>query len=88
MKYKLILILFAFLLASCDRTNEQKNETHTHEDGTVHTNGSDEHVKPQQESFEVVTDSSITGKDTTHVCDETDNHDHYHEHNSKTIHKH
>jgi ABC-type nickel/cobalt efflux system permease component RcnA len=88
MKYKLLLILFAFLLVSCSKTNDKKSDTHTHEDGTVHTTCcDDEHEKPEQESFEVEADSSATEKDAIHVHDEADGHDHDHDHNS-TTHKH
>ena len=83
MKYKLIIILFAFLLASCGKTNEKKDEANNHENGTAHTECCEEHEKPQQESFEVEADSS-----TSHVYDETDEHDHDHEHNSNSTHKH
>jgi hypothetical protein len=86
MKYKLLLILFAFLLASCGKTNDKKDETHTHEDGTVHMGSHEDHEKPQQESFEVEADS--TGIDAGHIHDETDDHDHDHEHNSNTVHRH
>jgi PBP1b-binding outer membrane lipoprotein LpoB len=93
MKYKLVLILFAFLLASCGKTDEKKEGTHAHEDATVHTDCCDEHEKPQQESFEVEADSSATETDAPHhIHYEGDghnhDHDHDHEHNSNTIHKH
>jgi gamma-glutamyl phosphate reductase len=88
MKYKLVLILFAFLLVSCNKTNEKKSEAHTHEDGTAHTDCCGEHEKPQQESFEAEADSTAVKNNAVHVHDEADGHDHDHEHNANTKHKH
>lgn len=90
MKYKLILILFAFLLASCGNTNEKKIEAHNHEDSTAHTDCCEghEHAKPQQESFEIEADSAAIKNNAVHVHDKDDGHDHDHEHKSNQTHKH
>ena len=80
MKSKIKIIVFSailFGLISCGGRNSNKNNTHTHEDGSVHENHATEQVIPQQESFKVEADSTAVETDTV-------KHDHSHNHSGHT----
>jgi ABC-type oligopeptide transport system substrate-binding subunit len=73
----LILSLFAFLSA-CGPSTQQNSNTHTHDDGTVHSHEGDDHAPANQESF-IIED----GDTLMH-----DDHDHDHDHDHEHPHKH
>ena len=64
MRYKIIIFVFSAILlglTSCNgctarKQNEHNPNTHTHADGTVHSDHAPEHETPQQESFKVEAD--------------------------------
>lgn len=61
----LLLALVAILISSCVNKHSKNTDTHVHEDGTEHVNHDNSSEKmPQQESFEVITDSLSNGNDT------------------------
>jgi len=71
-----VFILFAF---SCGNKTNQQSETHAHEDGTIHegvTHNETSESKPEQESFEVESDSLDTHSHDDH--DHEHSHDHQH----------
>jgi len=81
---KSLFILFAYtflvLLTACNSSNRSsQQDTHTHEDGTVHEgehHHEDENDLPEQESF-------MLGEDSAHMDDHhghEEGHDHGHEH--------
>lgn len=58
-------ILAIFIFASCGNKQNKTKDTHTHPDGTVHSDDADHSnpsVSPAQEAFEVKVDSSTTDK--------------------------
>ncbi|KAA6345226.1 hypothetical protein EZS27_007202 [termite gut metagenome] len=84
-KIFLAIALCGFLFASCGNKSN-KNNTHTHEDGSVHTDHSAaEQPKPVQESFEVKADSSATVKADSLKTKEKE---HTHDHGESKSHKH
>lgn len=82
-KILFILTITGFLFASCG--NEKKSNdvgTHTHEDGTVHSNDVHDYepeAMPKQESFEVEADSTNKNTVETHQGHEHDS-EHNHQH--------
>jgi hypothetical protein len=75
--------LLVFIFAGCTQA-AKKQDTHTHEDGSVHSNHSEQAI-PAQESF-VLTSDTLTAKPdslSNHVHD----HEKTHKHNGKE-HKH
>jgi hypothetical protein len=85
MKSKFFSIVFSVLLLSlisCGGRSTNNQNTHTHEDGSVHENHATEQPAPKQESFKVETDN------VTHKVDSVQ-HDHSHgEHGHEHGHKH
>ena len=82
-KILFILTIAGFLLASCGNQKESNDAgTHTHEDGTVHSNDVHDYepdAMPEQESFEVEADSTGGNTVETHHEHESDSeHDHQH----------
>ena len=82
MKTKLFFIgITAFIMAGCNQScnNNNKTQTHTHEDGSIHADHPEENV-PAQESFVIDNDSLL------HVPDSVSNHEHEqsHEHGPDT----
>lgn len=78
---KLVIIIsisFFFLTACVGNTSKQN--THIHEDGSVHDNHATEQVTPVQESFKVEADTTLLNA-------ETEENVHSHDHNEST-HKH
>lgn len=77
-KLLVILAIAGFIFTSC--ANEKKKEStdlHTHEDGTTHRNEEHNHdntAMPDQESFEVEADTTISD-----TVKEVHAHDHDHE---------
>lgn len=78
-KIFLILAIVGLIFTSCGSKNKKDSTAaHTHEDGTVHTNDAhkfDTDAKPEQEDFEVETDS-VAG----HKHESGDEHEHAHDH--------
>jgi uncharacterized lipoprotein NlpE involved in copper resistance len=77
--------LLIFVFASCNQTT-QKPGTHTHEDGSVHSDHAEQAV-PAQESFVVTPDSLTVETDSLNKHDHDHEHGQSHTHNGKT-HKH
>lgn len=81
----IISILFLGLIA-CGGNTAQNANTHTHADGTVHSDHAPEKDAPKQEAFKIEGDSITVVADTTkHDCENCDHnhaeegHDHDHE---------
>lgn len=82
MKSKIIIIVFSALLfglTSCGGRSSNNQNTHTHEDGSVHGDHATEQATPKQESFKTEADTTLKADTVKH------NHDHDH---SETGHKH
>lgn len=80
--FTLFLYALVVVISSCggNKTNDDHSGAHTHADGTEHQDGdheTEEHVAPEQESFEVKVDSSET-HDHDHDHKGDDDHDHEH----------
>lgn len=75
MNTKLFLIgITAFFMAGCSQScNNNKTQTHTHEDGSIHADHPEE-AAPAQESFVIDNDSLL------HVPDSLSDHEHEHSH--------
>jgi hypothetical protein len=83
MKLKVIIIvsIILFGLTACGGGNSNNQNTHIHDDGTVHEgHATTEQAVPGQESFKVSADSTMLKADST-------KHGHGHDH-SETGHKH
>ena len=84
MKSRIIIIVFAVILlglTSCgrkrsDNSTEHNHNTHTHADGTVHSDHAPEQDLPQQESFKVEADSVTLKADTATHDHSHDGHNH------------
>jgi len=80
----LAIAISAFVFSSCRHNSSESSDTHTHEDGTVHSNHSHSHSEedmPQQEVFEVEIDSLSQKTDSMKQQVE-------HSHNGGHTHKH
>ena len=86
-KIVFILTIAAFALTSCGGEKKKDNvDTHTHEDGTVHTDHTpdlENKAMPAQESFEVEVDSVHQN-----AADTVNDHDHGHDHDHEGEHDH
>ena len=88
MKSRIIIIVFAvilFGLTSCGRkrsenSTEHNHNTHTHADGTVHSDHAPEQDLPQQESFKVEADSATVKADSVKQEHDHDHSDPNHQH--------
>jgi len=61
----IIIAVFAMIFGSCANSSNKKTDTHTHDDGAVHTNHSNAtESTPNQEVFEVSKDSIQIKKDS------------------------
>lgn len=80
-KIAFILTIAGFIFTSCGSGNKKEvTDTHTHEDGTVHENEAHNHestVMPEQESFEVETDSTVENS-VEEIHDHENDHGHQH----------
>lgn len=83
-KFLLIATIASFVIVSC---NNSQSGTHTHDDGSTHTDcdhDQDSAEHPSQETFEVETDSSYdckhdsTAKEGEHVHTHEDGSEHTH----------
>ena len=80
----LIAVLSVFVFLSC---NNSQSSSHTHDDGTTHSDCGDDHSngeKHEQEAFEVEADS-------THDCgheSDAQGEEHSHTHEDGTVHEH
>jgi len=81
MKYKMFLIaITAFIMASCNQScKNNKTQTHTHEDGSIHVDHPEE-LPPAQESFVIDNDSLLHEPDSLN----NDEQEHSHEHGPDT----
>ncbi len=76
MKYTLIsVIIFAFIAVSCHQ--KEKTASHQHQNGCEQSHSPADSLKPNQESFDVATDSSGHNESQGH-CDENHSHNHKH----------
>lgn len=86
MKNTFIIIAFAMMFGSCTNSSNKKTDTHTHDDGSVHTdhkNGTES--APNQEVFEVNKDSLEIKKDSLKTKIKAE---HSHSHEDGKEHKH
>lgn len=81
-----VAILFAFY--SCGGNTSNSSKTHTHEDGSVHDEHSDDKtaIPTKQESFKVEDDGSASKNDSLPTKETKHKHDH--DHSTETGHKH
>ena len=77
MKHKLFYIaITAFVMASCNQScNNNKTQTHTHEDGSIHSDHPEENA-PAQESFVIDNDSLMHERDSLHNHEQEHSHEH------------
>jgi len=71
------IVFFAILFGSCRNNSSKPTGTHTHDDGSVHTDH--EHLEekmPKQELFEVEIDSLLFQKDTLSISKQKIEHSH------------
>ncbi|OJV38816.1 MAG: hypothetical protein BGO33_13380 [Bacteroidia bacterium 43-41] len=79
MKSRILLAILAtglFFLTAC--TGKSAQNTHTHEDGTVHEEHATDQAVPQQETFKVEADTAVIERDTTQHSHSHDGHTHSH----------
>ena len=79
MKIKILAIAIILGLSACGGRSSNKQDSHTHDDGSVHSDHSNNHEQtvPEQESFKVEADTTI-------VVDTVKAKTHTHSHNEHT----
>jgi len=75
-------LVLTFLLGSCGNRSNKNTDTHSHEDGTEHTDHQSDTI-PKQESFEVHDESDHLKKDSLEKASKDE-----HKHESGKGHKH
>ncbi len=84
----IIIAVFSVLflgLTSCGGGTKKQN-THTHEDGSVHDDHAADPAKPAQETFKVEADTTAAKKDS--LNQKHDDHGQAHDHGDGKPHKH
>jgi len=82
-KIFLAIAICGFLFASCGNKSNSNNGTHTHDDGSEHTDHAAEQAAPVQESFKTTADSTTVKADSLKQHEE-----HTHDHGDGKPHKH
>lgn len=87
MKINILLICaVSFVLFSCGGSSQKQN-VHTHEDGSTHEDHAPTATPTEQESFKVEADTTAIQGVHNHESHEH-GHDHGHDHSSESGHKH
>jgi hypothetical protein len=91
MKTNILLVCaLAFTLFSCGG-NSQKQNVHTHDDGSTHEDHAKTDTVTKQESFKVEADTTQVEdahNHDAHAKGHGDDHDHGHDHSGEGAHKH
>jgi hypothetical protein len=69
------IAICGFLFASCGN-HSNNNATHTHDDGSVHSDHATEQARPAQESFKTNADTGTLKTDSLKKKQENHTHDH------------
>jgi len=80
-KISIAVVIFSFMLlcfASCGGAKKKSNDTHTHEDGSVHQEHPAEGtaIQAEQETFKVEADSTTSTENPAHDHGDGKLHDH------------